>query len=59
MRTKSLGLLRHLAEREGFYCRRFLQVAVKPTVSDNSLCLCGCQADSNFRCCFYSFPYCP
>jgi hypothetical protein len=33
-----------LAEREGFYYRRYLQVVVTPTVSDLTLCLCGCLA---------------
>jgi hypothetical protein len=35
-----------MAEREGFYYRRYLQVMVIPTVSDSSLCLCGCRAHS-------------
>jgi hypothetical protein len=35
-----------MAEREGFYYRRYLQVMVIPTVSDSNLCLCGCRAHS-------------
>ena len=36
--------IEHLAEREGFEYRHFLQVAVKTRHSDNSLCLYGFQA---------------
>ena len=35
-----------LAEREGFSIDPFRQVVVIPTVSDSSLCLCGCRAHS-------------
>lgn len=38
-----------LAEREGFDLSHFLQVAVILRHSDNSLCLCGVQADFQLR----------
>jgi hypothetical protein len=37
---------RLVAEREGFSIDPFLQVVVIPTLSDSSLCLCGCRAHS-------------
>jgi hypothetical protein len=46
-----------MAEREGFYYRRFQQVTVKPALSDNNQCLHGFQALHNVRYSFYSFSY--
>jgi hypothetical protein len=46
-----------MAEREGFDYRHFLQVAVKPRHSDNTLCLCGVQAHFQlWVCCLGRLP---
>jgi hypothetical protein len=44
-----------MVEREGFSIDPFRQVVVIPTVSDSSLCLCGCRAHSQLRLLFPQF----
>jgi hypothetical protein len=46
-----------MAEREGFYNRRYLQVPVNPTVCDNTLCFSGLQRDSISGWSFYGFSH--